>query len=335
MQEFCTYCDKGYAARMLCLHRSLKQQGEAFRLWVLCFDAVTEKIVAAQRDESLVAIPHAELLAADPAYAAVRSERSRVEFYFTSTPVLVRYCLARAGSAAAMTYLDADLFFFQPASLVFAEQGAASVGIVPHRFTHRSRGSLRHGTYNVGWVFFRRDADGMACLDWWRERCIEWCFDRVDGGRFADQGYLDEFPKRFGGVCSLEHPGVNAAPWNVEPRDLTERDSRPYLRGHPVLFYHYQGIREVSAGWFDPGIRNYHLPLTREIRDALYVPYLRQLTATQHELRQFGIEPVIGYPRLPTDWSLSAIWERFRTRSVWTTYRRLAGKLIHCPEPSR
>lgn len=334
MNFFCTYCDQGYAARLLCLHGSLRDQGEPFRLYVLCFDAATEAVVAAQEDPSLVAVPLAELLAADPAYAAVRSTRSRVEFYFTATPVIVRHCFARELAAEVMTYLDADLFFFRPASKVFAEQGAASVGIVPHRFTARSRNSARHGTYNVAWVSFRRDAAGLSCLEWWRERCLEWCFDRVEDGRFADQGYLDEFPRRFAGVRSLEHPGINAAPWNVEPAELDCVDGRPRLQGRSVLFYHYQGIREVNPGWFDPGLRNYHLTLTPGLRDWLYLPYLRRLTEHQARLRRHGIEPAIGYTRLPAGYDLKSVWERFRTGAAWIAWRRLRGKLIHCPEPT-
>lgn len=137
MKFFCTYCDRGYAARMRCLHESLQAQGEPFRLFVLCFDADTEAVVRAAEDTSLVAVSLPELLSADPAYANVRAQRSRVEFFFTSTPVLVHHCLQREPSAGDMTYLDADLFFFEPASRVFAEQGNASVGIVPHRFPDR------------------------------------------------------------------------------------------------------------------------------------------------------------------------------------------------------
>jgi hypothetical protein len=333
MNYFCTYCDQGYAARMLCLHQSLKDQGEPFRLLVLCFDAVTAEVIAAEGASSLVAVPLDGLLAADPAYAAVRSTRSLVEFYFTATPVLVRHCLAREPRAELMTYLDADLFFFGPASAVLAEQGDASVGIVAHRFAPWSRRSLRNGIYNVGWVSFRRDANGLACLEWWRERCLEWCYDRVEGGRFADQGYLNEFPTRFKGVRALEHPGINAAPWNVDPASLKCVDERPWVYGQPVLFYHYQGIREVESGWFDPGVRNYHVPFTRGLRDYLYVPYLRQLVSNQAKLRPRGITPSIGYKRLPTGFGLSAIWERFRTRSFWIIYRRVRGKLVHCAEP--
>ncbi len=333
MNHFCTYCDQGYAARMLCLHQSLKEQGEPFRLLVLCFDAATEAVVAAVGESSLVAVPLAEVLAADPAYAATRASRSRVEFYFTATPVLVRHCFAREPAAKLMTYLDADLFFFGPASAVLAEQGNASVGIVPHRFTARSRRSRHHGTYNVGWVSFRRDPNGMACLDWWRERCLEWCYDRVENGRFADQGYLDEFPVKFSGVRVLEHPGINTAPWNVEPDQFACVGDKPRAYGQPVLFYHYQGIREVTPGWFDPGVRAYHLPLTSAMRECLYLPYLHRLAVMQAQLRRHGITPAIGYTRLPTGYGLSAMWERFKTRSIWITYRRWRGKLLYCPEP--
>jgi hypothetical protein len=334
MKHFCTYCDRGYAARMRCLFDSLQAQGEPFRLWVLCFDVETEAVVAAVRDPALVAVPLAELLAAEPDYAAVRTTRSRVEFYFTSTPVLVRHCLRREPAAADMTYLDADLFFFGPPSAVFAEQGDASVGIVPHRFPPRLSDRNIHGTYNVGWVYFRRDAAGLACLEWWRERCLEWCYDRLDQGRFADQGYLDEFPRRFRGVRALEHPGINAAPWNVEPAAVRVAGGRPVLGGRPVWFYHFQGIREVAEGWFDPGLRTYQQDLSPALRDGIYLPYLRRLVAMQARLRrEHGIAPVRGYLRVPEGGGLGGWWERFRARGAMALYRRLRGRLLHCPEP--
>ena len=335
MNWFCTYCDQGYAARMRCLYDSLRTQGEPIRLLVLCFDAATEAVVAAVGDDSLVAVPVAELLAADPPYAAVRAGRSRVEFYFTSTPVLMRHVLRREPAADRITYLDADLFFFGRPSAVVAEQGDASVGIVPHRFPTRLADRAVHGTYNVGWVSMRRDADGLACLDWWRERCVEWCYERLENGRFADQGYLDEFPRRFKGVRALEHPGINAAPWNVDSVALASTGGQLRLHGLPVLFYHYQGIREVSAGWFDPGLGTYQVPLTKALREFVYLPYLRKLTAMQAGLRRsHGIEPLRGYLRVPTGGGWSARWERFRAGGAMAAYRRLRGRLIHCPEPS-
>jgi len=336
VNHFCTYCDQGYAARMLCLYASLKAQGEPFRLYVLCFDAETEAVVVGTGEPSLIPVPLRELLIADPAYAAVQTSRNRVEFFFTSTPVLVLHCLRVMPEVTRITYLDADLFFFGPASAVFAEQGEASVGIVPHRFVHMTADYLQHGIYNVGWVSFQRDAEGLACLEWWRERCIEWCYDRVEDGRYADQGYLNKFPQKFSRVRSLEHPGINAAPWNIEPDQITQVGGKPWFKGRPILFYHYQGIREVLPNWFDLGLRHYRVTVTRGVREWLYRPYVRELVKVQGQLKKkYGIIPSLGYKRLPEGDSWGLRWQRFQIQRVLPVFRMLRGRLIHCSETER
>lgn len=332
--RFCTYCDRGYAARLLGLHESLLAQGEAFVLYVLCFDREVEQVVKAAAAPSLVAITLAELQRADPAYAAVQSQRSPVDYFFTTTPVLVAHCLERDAAADGMTYLDADLFFFGPASTVFAEQDGASVGIVPHRFPPHLKVREQYGIYNVAWVSFRRDEAGLACLAWWRERCLEWCHDRLDNGRFADQGYLDEFPRRFGKVKVLHHPGINAAPWNMAGVAVTRQDGQVQVDGRRLLFYHFQGIREVSPGWFEPGVSAYQTPLTTALRDLVYRPYLEQLVRKQRQLRRkHGLQPKISQPRLNAGGSTRDRWERFKARWVLPFYGRLQRRLIHCAEP--
>lgn len=329
--RFCTYCDQGYAARLICLHSSLVAQGEPFRLYVLCFDDATEAVVAGLEDPSLVAIPLRDLLEADPDYATTRPGRSKVEFYFTATPVLVRHCLRLDPEASRMTYLDSDLYFFGPASAVFAEQGDASIGIVPHRFPNRLAHLLKWGIYNVAWVSFRRDHDGLACLEWWRERCLEWCHDHIDQGRFADQGYLTEFPKRFAGVRVLDDVGINAAPWNMDGVRISECEGSVMVNDRVLLFYHFQGIREIFPGWFDVGLRAYRTKFTAALRDFIYLPYLRKLVATQVRLKtKHGIEPLLGFQRLPNGASFQDRWNRFFAQRLLPRYRRLRGQLLYC-----
>jgi hypothetical protein len=338
MNHFCTYCDKGYAARLLCLHDSLLRHGGAFQLTVLCFDAETAAVVAAARQPTLTALILDELLHAEPDYAAVRARRSPVEFYFTTTPVLLRHCLARSPAASQMTYLDADLFFFGPASAVLAEQAEASIGIVPHRFPARLSDRLKYGTYNVAWVSFRRDREGLAGLDWWRARCLEWCHDRIEGGRFADQGYLDEFPRRFAGVRALDHPGINAAPWNMDEVGVKAGKDEVFVNERPLLFYHFQGIREVTPGWFEPGLRGYGTRLTAGLRDLVYLPYLRALVSQQRALHaRHGITPRFVYQRLNTGDGWADRWERAKARWLLPHYGRMRGQLLHvgsAPEPA-
>lgn len=332
MNRFCTYCDRGYVARLLCLHASLTFQGEDFVLYVLCFDAETERVVKAEGAPSLVAVTLNDVLKAAPDYAAVRSGRSPIEFFFTTTPVFVRYCLELDAAADRMTYLDSDLYFFGPASAVFSEQGNASVGIVPHRFPSHLKEREKYGIYNVAWVSFRRDRDGLACLGWWRERCLEWCHDYLDDrGRFADQGYLNEFAHRFTGVTVLDHPGINAAPWNMGGCPVTTDGTSVRVDGRALLFYHFQGIRELIPGWFDPGLKAYRTPLLSPLRDHIYRPYLEMLASVQTRLHVTnGIEPRFTYQRLNGGNSLRDRWERFKARWVRPYYGRLSGQLIGC-----
>jgi len=214
-------------------------------------------------------------------------------------------------------------------------QDGASVGIVPHRFPPRLAERSIYGTYNVAWVSFRRDADGMACLEWWRERCLEWCFDRVEGGRFADQGYLDEFPKRFRGVRALDHPGINAGPWNTADARVEVEEGRVCIDGAPLLFFHFQGLRETLPGWFDPGFRAYGATASQEIRELIYLPYLCRLTVTQQRLREeFGIGVTVRQARENVGATWSERWKKFKQRTLAPHVRRWRGELIHCPEPT-
>lgn len=334
MHRFCTYCDQGYAARMLCLHDSIAASGEEFVLYVLCMDAVTERVVRAKGKASLVAVAWGELKATDSDYAGVEATRSAVEFIFTTTPVWIKYCLQRDPDASHMTYLDADMWFAGPPSAVFAEQGDASVGIVPHRFPDRLKEREQYGIYNVAWVSFRRDLSGLACLDWWREQCLAWCRDEVDGERFADQGYLTSFARNFENVAVLDHSGINAAPWNMAEH-VASRDEEGNVRlgESKLLFYHFQGVREVASGWFDPGLAQYGTPLASGLRTHVYEPYLERLAAQQAKLRAFDIKPGFANERLNTSASLLDRWERFKRRWVTPWRGRWLGRLIHAPEP--
>jgi hypothetical protein len=115
-------------------------------------------------------------------------------------------------------------------------------------------------------------------LQWWRERCIEWCFDYVDGHRFADQGYLDEFSTRFEGVAVIENPGANLAPWNVGAYAIEFDDGRVLIDGRtPLIFFHFQGLRK-AWGWFVFSSHRIHrAPLVRVIREKVYKPYIDEM----------------------------------------------------------
>lgn len=281
MRHYCTYFDANYLGRGLALHRSLRAQGGEFRLTILCMDAAAETALRPLALPGIRLLPLAELVAAHPPLAAARADRTPLEFYFTCTSWLVRHLLPAVPAGELLTYLDADMYFFASPEIVFAEIGAAPVAITPHRFPPALAHLERYGRFNVGWVSFRHDATGLACATDWAVRCAEWCCNRLEADRYADQKYLDAWEARFAGTVSLRHPGVNAAPWNMKDVAVTAGPAGPLLNGTPLVFYHFHALVHLGRQLYDPGLHRYDAPLTPGLRDLVYQPYLRELLAAE------------------------------------------------------
>jgi len=230
----------------------------------------------------------AELEAGDPALAAVKSDRTRVEYYFTLSPCWPRWLLATHPEIERVTYLDADLFFFASPEPVFAAMDAASASVLmtAHRFPAGLQHYERHGKFNVGILSFRNDAAGRACLADWRERCLAWCHDRLEDGKYADQKYLDDWPTRLGaGLLVLEHPGVNLAPWNWVAHRCVVSDGQVTADGEPLVLFHFARFRPIRGDWWwQSGQLDYGV-MPRPLRNAIYGPYWRALAAARAELR--------------------------------------------------
>lgn len=274
---YCTYFDKNYLARGLALLESLRAQGGPFSLYVLCLDEVVYDRLSGLGAEDVVPVPLKTLEAADLELNKIRSTRSLIEYYFTCTPAFVRYVLSICPECSDITYLDSDLYFFSDPELVFEEIGSASIAIVAHRFTQRTYLNRSYGIFNVGWITWKCDMEGLRCLEDYRRSCLEWCYDYWEGRRFADQRYLDTWPVDYQGVCVISHPGANLAPWNLDTGDIALRDGKVVVRGFPLVFFHFHGLKRRTDGGYDRRTGAYvsdaaMLP-EPEVLDAIYAPY--------------------------------------------------------------
>jgi hypothetical protein len=279
MRHYCTAFDRHYAVRGLTLYRSLQQHAAPFTLWVLCHDDFTCDLLTTLDLPEVRAVPISDLERSDPALAAARRTRSRIEYYFTCTPAWPLYILEQNPNVASVTYLDADLFFYAAPDPIFDEMSDAPALIVPHRFPAEAQWKEKYGIFNVGLLSFRNDEGGRACLRWWHERCLEWCHDRLDNGRYADQKYLDEWPERFPAVHILKHPGAGLGPWNWMAYDIRIAANSATVEGLPLVFYHFHGLRIFHRKFYDPGVR-FAERLPGVLRRWLYGGYVAALDAT-------------------------------------------------------
>jgi hypothetical protein len=284
MYHFCTYFDSHYLLRGLALYRSLNQHCPSFQLWVLCMDSVCYETLFQLKLSNVHLIALEDFEAGDEELLSAKTNRTLIEYYFTCTPSLPLFILSRYPEIDRITYMDADLFFFNSPIALYDEIGAHSIAIIEHRFPPYLRKSEKHGIYNVGWLSFKRDEHALACLQWWRERCIEWCYDRVEDGRFADQKYLDIWPDRFPGVIVLRHKGANLAPWNVANYKIREDRGRVWVDEQPLIFFHFHGLKKVNAWLYNHNLALYGVKISPSVLRSIYAPYIANLLKVSQEL---------------------------------------------------
>lgn len=273
---YCTYFDSRYLSRGRVMIQTLRASGDTGAMYVLTLDQSAHSEVSKWAELDVHAVSLAEIEEAYPRLLEVRSDRTSMEYLFTLTPWLTHWTLSRVVAGGWATYLDADLAFYSSPTPIYAVARNASIAIVEHRFTWEQFWRRKYGRFNVAWVGFRNDERGRACLEWWAEACLGWCFDEVSEGRFADQGYLDWFPQ-FAGVVILDHPGVDVAPWNLRRHEVSRNSSGSVdVDGEPLIFFHFHGLREHNGRYFFK-----HLPYlartTSVIKDHIYRPYCESL----------------------------------------------------------
>jgi hypothetical protein len=241
--QFCTLATVGYLPRVLVLYSSLKETCPGACLRVGCMDTRTERLLSDLALPQLVPIGIHDVESSDPRLPNVKSGRSELEYALTAKPSVCLYVLNSEPQLEGITYLDADLMFFDDFAPLMAGMDKHSIMIVPHRYPPEHEWmNERWGLYNAGTITFRRDRIGFSALAWWRERCIEWCFTEPVAGKWTDQRYLDDWPERFEGVKVLAHPGGGLAPWNASRYRLTLTANGLNVSGYPLIFYHYHGL---------------------------------------------------------------------------------------------
>lgn len=266
MDIFCTLFDSNYLVRGLALYQSLVNTKDDFELYVFAFDdkAYQMLINLALPKMKVISLEEFE----DERLLKIKQTRTRGEYCWTCSCFSILYMLKHY-DVSEVTYLDSDIFFFSSPHLLLDEfhKSNKDVLITEHRYTKEYDQTATSGKYCVQFMTFKNNTKGLNVLNWWCDRCEEWCYARIEDGKFGDQKYLDDWTDRFDCVHVLQHLGGGVAPWNVQQYDVT---AEPCVNGLPVVFYHFHALKWLSCNKFDLS----HYKLQDEARKHLYYPYI-------------------------------------------------------------
>lgn len=257
---------------------SLHEHDSSAMLWVLALDAFTTDFLRELNLKHIQVVDLATLEESDPELLLAKANRNSVEYYFTLSPCWPRHLLLAYPQIDRITYVDADMFFFSSPTPIFAEMKNASVLITEHRYPNHLKHLERCGRFNVGLLSFRNNFTALQCLDGWRKNCLDWCFDRIEADKYADQKYLDGWPAKLGkDLHIVNRRGVNLAPWNWSQYHFTFERGRVWVHCDPLEIFHFARFRaSFGKRWFQSGQLEYGIMPWR-LRQFIYGRYWRSL----------------------------------------------------------
>ena len=328
MITFCTLFDSYYLDKGLTLYRSLEQCTKNFKLYIFCFDDKSYQILNDLNLRHAVILHHSEI--EDEELLRLKEERSKAEYCWTCTPVIIEYVLRKCGEPNC-TYIDADLYFFRDPQILFdeIEEAKANIVITEHRFPNNRNGRRlcrRSGKYCVEFNYFDQSENAWEALTWWKERCFEWCYHLYEPDRMGDQKYLEKFPELFQGVHELAHLGGGVASWNLGQYTINKsKDKNPVLTDKlsgttfPLVFFHFQNIRYLSENIVNVNSGSH----SKKTKDAIFRPYLKEIEHSRLELKKYGIS--FSTKKIYSSNKLIAFLQgnvlRFKVKSLTDIYR--------------
>jgi hypothetical protein len=322
MLNFCTLFDANYLARGLVTYESLMEatKGTA-HLYVFAFDEKCYTVLTKMALPNMTVISLSEF--EDEALLAIKPTRTRGEYCWTCTSSTIYYVIKNLGKSNC-TYIDADMFFYQnPKVLIDEKPSDKHVIITEHRYTPQYDKSKLSGKYCVQFMYFDDSRESLEVLNWWRERCLEWCYNRHEDGKFGDQKYLDDWTTRFPCVHELKHLGGGLAPWNIQRFDfqsvtnklvgkvlikkglsiptktqnskLKTQNTEGVETQNPkpktqtegsdfeAVFFHYHGVKLYAPNNYILAPKMY--VLKPEIKALFYMPYLKRLDEASRKVQ--------------------------------------------------
>jgi len=274
-----TSVDADYLPRMMALYQSLRQHWSKVQLVVYCFDDLTFQVLSDLKLAQLTPIAFSDFIS-ERHQKALANMSFIYELYWSYKPHILQETLRRYPKAQNIIYLDSDIMLLSDPAETLLPSTGHDILLQTNNFSAQEMDEfLPIGYYCAGFMSIRRSPTATLALEWWNERCLEWCLARTEDGKFADQKYLDDWRTRFPGVEEITAIGAGVAPWNVQKYDVSEKNMLPQVNNQPVIYYHYHSFA-MNYRTFEhrvTGERKNFYTLSADAVKVFYAPYVAAL----------------------------------------------------------
>ena len=296
---FTTLFNSYYLCKGIAMYESLLRVCDNFHLYIFAFDEKSYAYLKQQNYANVTIISLKELEDYFPKLLEVKSSRTFAEYCWTTTAYTIKYCLDNFKIDHCI-YVDADLYFMSNPRVLVDEVGKDDIVITEHNYTPCYDQSATSGKYCVQFILVKNNANGRFIIDWWKDACYDWCYNRYEDGKFGDQKYLDDWTTRFQNVHVLQHLGV-VAPWNIQQFALSNQENEILLvhkntkKEYSLIFYHFHYFHHCKILNFYEYIYGPY-ELSNRVIKMVYRPYLNDISNIHKELNGNGFaDEDLGY----------------------------------------
>jgi len=278
MRHFCTISDKNYLAKGMALHRSLcitnNITNSDFILHYLCLDNYTYKLLSQKQFYGRKPYKLKDIGA-----PSKKKFSTYTEFCYTMASYFTNWIMENI-NPPDISYLDADLYFYQDYECIFDEIKNKSIGIIEHRIPVYSN----VGKYNVGIVYFKNDRYGKMCLKRWRDLLLNPKNKYAkEYGCCGDQKYLELFVKWYKSKVHIINCG-HGAWWNNRFYKFDEPDIIWNEKRQKLIFIHFSKF-ELNGTTYK---HNEMVAMSNELKK-YYDNYYKIIKNNEHLLRNDSI----------------------------------------------
>lgn len=234
LKDYCTYVSSNQISQYLAMYESMVKWCRPFKLWTLALDESILALLHRLKLEHVGLLP--TFYKSNQNLRQMKKHRSNEEYTRTLKPLLLQHVMRL--DIDGVIYLDTNGYFFNRPDSLYREIAAANIAITPHRF-----GAGQNGEFNAGFIYFRKgEKRTFDCIVKWCDQVMTKCENSP--GYFYEQKYLEEWPSCWG-AHSIQHKGVNLAPWNqgegqykYEMRGVPSR-YHLYVDNDPLIWYNF------------------------------------------------------------------------------------------------
>ncbi|QDZ38663.1 glycosyl transferase [Euhalothece natronophila Z-M001] len=237
-----------YFPKARVLAHSIKELHPSAKIYLVLCDVVPESVVLAEEPfDFIITLEQLKI----PNFKSWLFQHNIIELCTAVKGIAFDYIFDKF-DCKKLLFFDPDIVILSPLDSLIQKLDYHSVLLTPHQTVPESEReaiidneihSLKVGVFNLGFLGIRNSEQGRKFIAWWRDRCLEFCYDDTPNGLFTDQKWVDLAPAFFSDYLVLQEPIYNVATWNLTHRRVTgSLKEGIYVNGELMCFYHFSGL---------------------------------------------------------------------------------------------